>query len=216
MARSVTTAVVALFLSGGLWAATTEGTAEFSLDNVLASKRVRSGETIQVVRDASWAEGGVTFSVTGQSDQRIEEGVETDFLVPDVSHYKVLTLSLTAGQESYSYRLLAIDGEPNVEAEATVQFALDSRTGKVRRAKDVEQIVYSSFWTPDATGPEVKVNGASVELAAPDGIFSWGVDRPYVESRLPAGLYVLTHDDGNEILTAEFKVLSRGLLILFR
>lgn len=216
MSKRMTVAAVAALLSGALGAGVSETTAVFALDNVLASKRVRSGETVQVVRDSAWAEGGVVFSVTGQPDQLIDEGVETDFAIPDVSHFKVLTLSLTAGEEMFSYRYLAVSGDPNTEAEATAQFALDSRTGMVRKAHDVEPIAYSAFWTDGATGPEVAVNGKAVALDGREGTYSWGVDRPYVEERLPKGIYTLTHNDGNEILTACFKVSDIGFLLLFR
>ena len=146
-----------------------ETTAEFALDNAFANMAIRSGETIPVIRDAAWAEGGVVFTMTGAAPEVLTEGARTTLTVPTVSHCKVLRLVLEMAGASYERIFLVCDGDPNVEAVATGEFALDSRTGEVRKAREVEPLRYSSFWSKGATRPEITVNGGGCHAARRGG-----------------------------------------------
>lgn len=218
-AKLMTAALVAAW-TGAAVAASVETTADFALDNVLAARRVRSGDVVSVVRDSAWADGGVTFTMTGAADEVLTEGAATTLVLPGVSHFKVITLGLTAGAAQYSYAYLVVNGEPNMQAETTAAFPLDSRTGTVRRAGDCELITYSDRWTSSGVGPTLTVAAPDGGVTEPalfgEGVWTWGVERPYVEERLAPGVYTFTHTDGVETLTAQFKVPTIGLLLLFR
>ena len=194
-----------------------ETTAEFALDNAFANMAIRSGETIPVVRDAAWAEGGVVFTMTGAAPEVLTEGARTTLTVPTVSHCKVLRLVLEMAGASYERIFLVCDGDPNVEAVAMGEFALDSRTGEVRKAREVEPLRYSSFWSKGATRPEITINGGPVTMPdAAEGDYAWGVRRPHVAADLPGGIYALEHFDGVERLTATFRVPRQSLILLMR
>lgn len=217
MRLKVMLSALAALCANGLWAATTEAVVEFALDNVLATRLLHGGEKLTVVRDAAWAEGGVTFSMTGRDDEVLTEGSATEVTIPsDISHVKVFSLGLTAGDEVYSYRFLAIDGAPNVLADHAAEFPLDSRTGEVRLARPVESIVYSDRWSTGASAPVLLLNDESVELTGKSGVYSWGTQRPHVEKGLAPGLYVFTHNDGVELLTASFKVAAFGTAVILK
>ena len=194
-----------------------ETTAEFALDNTFANMAIRSGETIPVVRDAAWAEGGVVFTMTGAAPEVLTEGARTTLTMPTVSHCKVLRLVLEMTGASYERTVLVYDGDPNVEAVATGEFALDSRTGEVRKAREVEPLRYSSFWSKGATRPEITVNGGPVTLPdAAEGEYAGGVRRPHVAADLPGGIYALEYFDGVERLTATFRVPRQSFILLLR
>lgn len=194
-----------------------ETTAEFALDNAFANMAIRSGETIPVIRDAAWAEGGVVFTMTGAAPEVLTEGARTTLTVPTVSHCKVLRLVLEMAGASYERIFLVCDGDPNVEAVATGEFALDSRTGEVRKAREVEPLRYSSFWSKGATRPEITVNGGLAAMPdAAEGDYAWGVRRPHVAADLPGGIYALEHFDGVVRLTATFRVPRQSLILLLR
>lgn len=218
-AKLMTAALVAAW-TGAAVAASVEATADFALDNVLAARRVRSGDVVPVVRDAAWADGGVTFMMTGAADEVLTEGVATTLTIPEVSHFKVITLGLTAGAAQYSYAYLVVNGEPNVQAETTAAFSLDSRTGTVRRAGDRELIAYSDRWSSNGVGQRLIIatpdGGEKITELSGEGVWTWGVERPYVAERLMPGVYTFTHTDGVETFTARFKVPTIGLLLLFR
>lgn len=205
---------------GLLEAASVETAAEFALDNVLASRRVQSGETLPVVRDAAWADGGVTFSMTGAPDEVLTAGAVESLVAPDVSHLKLFTVALRAGGEAFSYSFLVFDGSPNVAAEAAAEFPLDSRTGEVRKAKPRETIAYSCRWSDGATDPVLSFAGPGGQTdetqLSGEGGYAWNVSSPHVPHSIPPGLYTLAHHDGNETLTAQFRVPALGMLILVR
>lgn len=201
-------------------AATVEAEAVFALDNVRAEKTVRSGEAVRCVRDAAWADGGVTFSMTGAADQTLTEGLAETITAPDVPHYRRLTLGLTAGNETYSWTCFVVNGEPNARAETEAAFALDAQTGAVRKAGDCERLAYSDRWADGASGPSlsvVKPDGTTEAFAVSgEGAYLWAVDAPYVRPRLAPGRYVFTHADGVDTLTATFQVASVGFQIFIR
>lgn len=208
-------------LTGALIASSVETTAEFALDNVLASKVVRSGETVPVIRDALWGENGVTFSMTGVPDEELTEGVLTSLLLPDVGHYKLLHLGLRISDtESYAYTYLVLNGEPNVLADAIAEFPLDSRTGILRKAKARELITYSDQWSGDGTAASIAIldpdGGESTQTLPGEGLYAWDVMPPYVPRRLKPGIYTFTCNTGSESLTARFRVTASGLQVIIR
>ena len=209
--------VLATAVSCAAVAATATDEAEFALDNVLATRRVRSGETVRAVRDAAWAEGGVTFSMTGTDDQVLTEGIAETVTIPQTDRIRVINLALTAGDERYCYSYLVVDGGPNVLADASAEFPLDSRTGVVRKARDLEPIAYSDRWNadvaslalsvqkPDGTTSDVPVSG--------EGVYGWS---PYAAPWRKPGVYTLSHIDEAETLSAAFRVAPRGINVIIR
>ena len=212
--------IAAALVAAGGFAATVETSAEFSLDNVLASRLVRSGDRVTAVRDAAWAEGGVTFTMTGESDEVLTTGLREDVVMPAVDHLRIITLGLKAGDGSYSYSYLVADGEPNRLADAAAEFPLDSRTGMLRVAKPRELLAYSTRWSVGAGTATIAIAGPDVtqkEVSyAGEGVHAWDTRAPYQRPSLPSGRYLLTFSDGVESLVASFLVPSEALILFIK
>lgn len=202
------------------FSATVETTATFGLDNVLASRLVRSGERVTVVRDASWADEGVVFSMSGMDDEVLVTGLREDVVMPAVDHFKVITLTLQAGGASYSYAYLVADGEPNCLAEMALDFPLDSRTGALRVAQPREALAYSTRWSAEVGPVTISIRGPDDlrEEASftGEGTYFWNVGSPYRSPRLQPGIYDLTLTKGGMTQTARFRVPSIGLMLFVR
>ncbi|MGN0832091.1 MAG: hypothetical protein ACI4RD_00400 [Kiritimatiellia bacterium] len=219
IARLCIAAAVVAWGGVGL-AATVETSAEFALDNVLASRLVRSGERVTAVRDAAWAEGGVTFTMTGKSDEVLTDGLREDVVMPAVAHLRIITLGLRAGDESYAYSYLVADGEPNRLADTAAEFPLDSRTGMLRVAKPRELLAYSTRWSAGAGAATIAIagpDGSREELAyVGEGVHAWHTRAPYRTPSLPSGRYCLTFSDGVERFDASFRIPSEALILLLK
>jgi hypothetical protein len=206
------TTVLLLGLLAGWAAVGAEASASFRLDNRSPGALVlRTGESLDVQLSADWAGEDAAFSVNGEEVRTISSGAETyRYLFGDFGRWAFVKLEFVSGGLRYERTVQVLNGEA-VDSGSLGTFALDSRTGQVRRAKRTENIAYSSLWNEGASLPVISENGSSVFTAeAGSGDFIWSLRGR------KAGRYVLTHNDGVETMSAIFNYAPPGTSLLLR
>lgn len=206
------TTVLLLGLLAGWAAVGAEASASFRLDNRSPGALVlRTGESLDVQLSADWAGEDAAFFVNGEEVRTISSGAETyRHLFGDFGRWAYVKLEFVSGGLRYERTVQVLNGEA-VDSGSLGTFALDSRTGQVRKAKRTENIAYSSLWNEDASLPVISENGSSVFTAeAGSGDFIWSLRGK------KAGRYVLTHDDGTETLSAVFNYAPPGTVMVLR
>lgn len=187
-----------------------EATARIKIDNRDPARLFfMTGDALSVELSTDWAGDEGVLLVDGSEIRTISSGSETyNLKLGDFGRWAFVTLQFVSSDLVYTRQLQVLNGD-GVDLGCVKEFALDSRTGQVRRPRKIEQIAFSTLWNDGAESVTIKENASELfYTSAAAGDYEWNLRGK------KAGRYVLTHDDGVETLSAVFSYAPPGTMLL--